>query len=189
MAANNPISVNLGLPATPDIKDKQLFVEFLRVYNAINNLARALDTYSGSTQESEQYWDQIEIKAIRVQNLTKLYPIFSVDVPAGAMINVYNVSGVLHARLASAADNTKPARGFSTAAVSSGDRGEVLLLGANTHLSGLTPGTLYYLSEASLTGQVTETAPVTVGNLIQPVGFAVSSSVLFFNPTLLGDIV
>lgn len=186
---SNGISINLGLPATPDTKDAKDFIELTRIYNAINALARAVDTYTGTLQEVQAYWDQVGTSDIRLQNLSKLYPIFDVDVLPGAMINVYNSSGVLHARLAKAADGTKPARGFSTGAVSAGSVGEIFLLGLNTHLTGLTPGLLYYLSSTSTTGQIQNPAPAVAGNLVQPVGFALTSTSLFFNPTLEGKIV
>lgn len=41
-------SFNLGLPATPEISERQQFQEFIRVYNAINILADFLDSYTNS---------------------------------------------------------------------------------------------------------------------------------------------
>jgi hypothetical protein len=184
-----PLSVNLGLAASPDVEDKRLFAEFTRIYNAITAVARALDSYTGALQANPADWPDIGTSEVLLHRLAKIYPIFDSAVLPGAMINVYNVAGVLHARLASAADGTKPARGFSTAAVTLGAVGEVFLFGLNTHISGLTPGTLYYLSSTSLTGQIVPAAPAVVGNLVQPVGFALSDTVLFFNPTLEGIIV
>lgn len=189
MAGSQQLSINLGLPATPDVKDPTIFVELLRVYNAINAVARGLDTYTGALPALPEDYDYLGLSNLRDQNISRMYPIFDVDVLAGAMINVYNVAGVLHARLANATDGTKPARGFAAATVTSGNRGEIVLLGLHPLLSGLTPGALYYLSAVSATGQITSAAPATVGNLVQPVGFALSDTAIWFNPTLLGTIV
>lgn len=189
MASSFQTTINLGLPATPDIEDKKYYIEFTRIYNAINAVARAIDTYTGSIEEDIAYWNQVGISDIRLQNISRIYPIFDDTVLPGAMINLYNVSGIIHARLAKAADATKPARGFSVASVTSGLNGEIALIGANNHLTGLTPGELYYLSATSTSGQIVSAAPSSAGNLIQPVGFALSSTTLYFNPTLEGKIV
>lgn len=186
---NQQISVNLGLPQLPNIEDPRLFKELLPIYNAINAVAIALDAYTGALSPAVEDYPSIGISDIHLQNIAKLYPIFSEPVVAGAMINVYNNSGILTARYAKAADATKPARGFSTASVAAGDRGELMLLGLNVHISGLTPGSLYYLSSTSTTGQIVITAPVVSGNVIQSVGFALDANTLFFNPSLLGAIV
>lgn len=183
------ISVNLGLPQLPNQDDPKLFKELLLLYNAINAIGRALDAYTGALSPAVEDYPSIGVSDIHLQNIAKLYPVFSEDVVVGAMVNVYNNAGVLTARYAKAADGTKPARGFATNNVSAAARGEVILLGINVHVSGLTPGSLYYLSAASTSGQVVATAPAVSGNSIQPVGFALDSSTLYFNPTLLGAIV
>lgn len=45
MAANE-LSVDLGLPATPETQNAELFKELLRIYNAINILATGVDKYT-----------------------------------------------------------------------------------------------------------------------------------------------
>lgn len=40
-------TINLGLPAIPETTDPKLFLELVRVYNAINLLAQGLDSYTG----------------------------------------------------------------------------------------------------------------------------------------------
>lgn len=189
MASQLQLSVNTGLPAIPDTPDPVLFREMVRIYNAVNAIAFALDAYTGALPALPAEFADVGLSDILVQNISRFYPIFDDTVVAGAMCHVYNVAGVLHARLASALDDTKPARGFATAAVTATNRGELILLGRNSYLSGLTPGDLYYLSEVSLTGQITNAAPATSGNLVQPVGYALSDTSIWFNPTLLGTIV
>lgn len=48
MPSTRKNSINLGLPATPEVQDRQLFQEFVRVYNAVNLLADFLDIYTNS---------------------------------------------------------------------------------------------------------------------------------------------
>lgn len=189
MASLTSLTTNLGLSQVPETDDRKLFFELQKVYNAINALARNLDSYTGATSAAVADMPEIGVSSILLQRLTRLYLLFDETVVSGAMINVYNNSGVLHARLAKAADGTKPARAVAVAATTSGEYGELLLLGALPFYSGLTPGTLYYLSPTSTSGQITAVKPVTAGQLVQPVGFALSTSSLFFNPTLEGDIV
>lgn len=184
MAANNQTSINTGLSQLPDNPDdiSKVYPELVKIYNAIKILSQNIDTYTGALQQPASAWPNIGLNTILSQNIDKLYVIYDETVIAGAMIHLYNVSGVLHARLAKAADATKPARGFSSNAVTSGDYGEVILFGLNSFFAGLTIGATYYLSPTSTTGQVTTTKPTTAGQVVQAVGFALSGASLFFNP-------
>lgn len=97
---------------------------------------------------------------------------------ASALVNFW-ASGV---RNASAADSTKLAWGFVTVGVSEGDPATVYLFGAvDTALSGLTPGTVYYLSAAT-PGAVVAVAPSSAGNLVQQIGIAATATQLVFDP-------
>lgn len=46
MPSTAQYTVNLGLPAIPESVDPKLFPELVRIYNALNLLAQALDTYT-----------------------------------------------------------------------------------------------------------------------------------------------
>ena len=46
---------------------------------------------------------------------------------------------------------------------------------------GLTPGDLYYVSDTE-SGMLTNTAPVTVGHFVTPVGIALSPTLMVLNP-------
>jgi hypothetical protein len=99
---------------------------------------------------------------------------------AGDMVNVYNSSGE-KVRKANAGDTTKPATGFVTAAVSSGDDATVYFAGSIiTGLSGLTPGAAQYLDTTG--GGITETAPFGDGEVVQFLGTALSSTSMIFDP-------
>lgn len=101
----------------------------------------------------------------------------SENLAAGDFVNVWNDSGTRRCRKADASNN-RPAHGFVTSAVTSGNNATVFQNGENTGLSGLTPGTLMFL--ATTAGTATATAPSSVGHIIQPVGYALSTTSILF---------
>lgn len=103
---------------------------------------------------------------------------------AGALVNIFDVTGTATARNANATDATKPAQGFVLAATTSPANATVYFPGQIvTGVSGLTTGAPVYLSAAT-SGAVTPTAPSTTGNLIQQVGSALSPTSFVFQPLL-----
>jgi hypothetical protein len=102
-------------------------------------------------------------------------------IAAGAAVNLYSDAGVLTARNAVATDTSKPANGFVRDAVSSGGTAVVFPQTGKTNdsLTGLTPGAAYFL-DPTTPGTLTTTAPTTVGQSVQPVGVALSSTSLQF---------
>lgn len=108
----------------------------------------------------------------------------SADLAAGAFVNIWSSSGAIRVRPADATDDSKPADGFVLAPVTSGDPATVYGLGAqNTQLSGLTPGTEYFL-DTSGAGGVTSPAPSS--GLQQSLGKADSATALIFTPQIIG---
>ena len=101
----------------------------------------------------------------------------SANVNAGQLVNQWNNGGVQNVQ---PADNTAglPAHGFALATVLSGASVQVAFAGQNTAVAGLTPGPVY-LSSA---GAMTSTPPSTAGQLLQPVGVALSSTRMVFMP-------
>lgn len=94
--------------------------------------------------------------------------------PAGSFIS-FTSGGV---ELADNSDATKPAQGFVLEAVASGDPATVYVTGINTALSGLTPGSPYFLGTG---GQATATAPTfAIGTICQSLGYAQSATELVF---------
>jgi predicted RecA/RadA family phage recombinase len=188
MAAKDQYSTNLGLSILPEIDQAQypgIYLECFRLRNALRILQSTLDTYTGALSEDSKYWDQVQpTSSSRVQNISKVYAITSESINPGNVVNFYSNSGVLTARKANATDITKPARAYcsSPSAVSSGAYGEFVLLGMCPYITGLTPGAPYYLSATA--GLITATAPSGSGNAVQPIGYAINSSNLWFNPSL-----
>lgn len=105
----------------------------------------------------------------------------SENIAAGAIINIFSNAGVATMRNANATDQTRPAHGYVLLSVSSAATGTYYGGGSiDTALSGLTPGTTYYLNTSN--GAVTATPPSTTGNIVQEVGQALSASSLAFFP-------
>ncbi len=93
------------------------------------------------------------------------------DLSAGNWVNIYDATGTMSCRKADAA-TAKPAHGFVLASVTSGNNATVYLMGQkNTGKSGLTGGTVYFLSSVTPGGEAT--APVfTSGYIAQRLGIA-----------------
>lgn len=100
---------------------------------------------------------------------------------AGALVNVYNNAGTPNCRNANATASGKEAHGYVIASVSSSGTATVYLTGRIAALAAsvANAGDLYLSTTA---GQATLTAPATVGNIVQQVGFAYSTTAAQFNP-------
>lgn len=105
----------------------------------------------------------------------------SENLASGALVNVWDNSGVASFRNANGATTGKKAHAFVLSAASSGafvqgySAGQVI-----SGLSGLTPGATEYLAASA--GATTETPLSTSGQLSQEVGVALSSSSMLFLP-------
>lgn len=99
---------------------------------------------------------------------------FSEAVAAGALVDL---SGT-QARNADASTQ-RSAMGFVLTAVASGASGKVYMSGLISGLTGLTFGARYFLGAA---GGVALNAPTAAGSIIQPIGRAVSTTSIEFNP-------
>lgn len=155
--------INLGIPKFPSTQDPILASEFLRLYNAINIMATTLDTMQ-----------------------CRIPVVFKEAVALGAMVNIYpDTAGTgLFARQAINTSMGMMAHGYCPENdVQIDDVGEIIAMGIHPFITGLTPGTTYYLSGTA--GIVTPSKPVGAGRIVQPIGFATSSTQLFVNPNLL----
>lgn len=101
------------------------------------------------------------------------------NLAAGDLIYV-NSSG--EAFKADANSEAKEAIGFVLSSITAAATGDIYLgSGIITGLTGLTAGARYYLS-ASTAGGVATTKPSGANDIIQQVGFALSSTELYFEP-------
>lgn len=157
--------IDTQLPVFPrKVADPQAQAELAAIYNAFINLQLGVD---------------------RLHRGTGLY---DAATSYGQIVNIYN-SGGTHVRLADAAAGiVYPALAFCpvTENVLINEQNEVQFFGPIYGLTGIVPGTIYYLSDATPGGYITS-KPVGAGKIVQPIGFGVDSTTLFFNPTLLYD--
>lgn len=99
------------------------------------------------------------------------------NIPAASLVNVWASSGA-KLRLATNASVGLPADGFVLNSIASAATGPFYGPGSIiTGLSGLTPGSRYYLGAA---GAITATIPS--AGVLQEVGVAISATRLLFNP-------
>lgn len=175
---NSPF--NLNLPETPQTPNKEIFNELAPIYQALQTLQQAITTYTGMVVPFSEYWPSLHpSETIFPQNQNRLFPIFSENVAAGAMVNLWNDAGVVKARYANATNNTKPCHGYAPSSVISPANGEVVLFnGLNLSITGMTPGQRYWLNTTN--GQIVAGPPVAAGNIEQTVGLALSSTVFYF---------
>lgn len=146
------------LPRTPGTRDMEEYYELLKVYQAIQNLTLELDRRIGA-----------------------VFVTYSEAVTYGQGVSLYNDAGTLKARLSNLTTSAKPVRGFCSevAGVASGATGLVLLTGKIVGMTGLTPGALYYGSNTP--GAYSTSA----GTVPQVVGYALSTTELYINPTII----
>lgn len=101
------------------------------------------------------------------------------DIAAGDLVNVYNNAGTANVVPADNTSSTTFANGVALSAISNTTSGTITFGAVKvTGLSGLTPGQLFL----DTAGGVTSTAPSSSGDVVQPVGLAITSSVAIFNP-------
>lgn len=176
MAGENS-KILLGLPnLPPDTIDQKLWSEFLTVYRAIQNLLVGVSEFSGVDAP-----DAIEIasmdptKYLLGANLARWYPTADIGILRGQMVKP-STSGSNRCTTANAAVGlvNSPAIGVANQSVSAGQKVEVITNGITDAIGGMVPGTLYYLSPTS--GAVQNLRPVAAGQVIQPIGWAMSPS-------------
>jgi hypothetical protein len=184
-------SINTGLQQTPDLTDIQsvgkLSFQFISIYNAIQALQQAIDNYTGNAPATPTTSTSPATpeSTILVGNTANMWCVANANINAGYLVNLFNSSGVTKAQLADAAiTGTYPAMGISMNNASAGGNLQVLLLGLFNFGGSVTPGAVYYLSDA-VAGGITVTPPTTgSGHLLQPVGFGVDTNSMWFNPDL-----
>jgi hypothetical protein len=98
---------------------------------------------------------------------------------AGDFVNLFNSSG-LKAQKANATTAAKRAHGYVLAAFGSGASATVYTNSINTAVTGQTVGADVFLSTTA--GGATGTAPSTTGNIVQPIGVALSATSVLFEP-------
>ena len=181
MSNQQTFSTKTGLSVLPEIDQQQypsIYLDALRLRSALQAIQAALDNYTGMATIPSSIRSQLTpLSQDKLANLTKTYVQATENIPAGRMVNFYNNSGTIAARQANASTG-KPCHAFTNVAVTSGDWGEFIRMGACTSVSSLTIGSTYYLSNTD--GLISLTA----GTVSQKIGYAMGTSLLVFNPAL-----
>lgn len=154
------------------------------VYDFASATIATLITYCGVGTYDVVYWPLLATdpgQLLFEGNLNKVYCIANVAITAGQYINLFNVAGVLQARLATGAAIGTQADGYCNADVAIGAVGEFIMSrGNNNHRTGLVVGQRYWLNVAT-PGSIRTTAPIAAGNVEQYLGIAVSTTELITN--------
>ena len=95
-------------------------------------------------------------------------------ISAGDFVNINPATGDI--RLADNSNN-RAAQGFSLTAISIGNADTIYFEGGNNALTGLTPGTPYFLDTA---GSATATPTTTAGEILQCLGVACDATTINF---------
>lgn len=160
-------SLPLGLDMAPMTKDTENLQDFYRLYNACKLLAEGIDAYTGIVGIPQADWKTTGPASIMVQNMCRHYAYFAAAATPGQLMGLNSsgqgVLGVIGTVI-----------GWSPAAVTAGQWGEIRLFGLHANVTGLTPGLNYYAS--STPGGITNTVTA------QRVGKALLTNRLFFNP-------
>jgi len=174
--------IQTGLPLLPDDSvPPQIYGAFLYLHQAIQNLQRGISQYTGIDSYPSSDWSSLTYPDTLLESqLTRMYPIASVVIARGQVVNLFNNAGVLNARLAVASGASTMAHGIANTSAGIGERLELnWLRGVLDSVGGMTLGTLYYLS--TVAGAVQPGPPVNPGELVQPVGLALASSTLLMD--------
>lgn len=174
-------SINLGLPNLPDPPDPAFMSELIRIYNAIRNLAVAVDAYTGAqAAEASVYSQTPATSTVLIQNMYRFYVKFDFTATYGKTIYIYNNAGVATAGLADATVANKRMRGWCSTilGVTAGQFGEVMLGGLCTAIGGLTAGNVYY------NGNTPGSISASPGTNSQKIGYAIGTTQLIVNPEL-----
>lgn len=168
---------------TPDEVPPEYRAAFTQIYSAIQQLISTLINNCGIAPRNSSEWLQLAGSSVTILggNMNRFYVTATENISYGAAINLYNNAGTINVRNANATDNTKPCRGFcsNSNGIAAGQVGEVQVNTGVVSITGLTPGSNYYLSTTS--GLIAPTPAVATGNIEQYAGFAISNTVLLFN--------
>ena len=165
-----------SLPIQPSTElSPQLWSELSVIYRAIQSLLDGVSRFSGIDPTEQAYWkDVTPADTVLTGNLTRMYPIASVAIAAGQIINLFSDAGVIKARLANASGADTMAHGIANNAAAVGAQFEMQWLsGYVTSISGMTVGIQYWLSTTA--GAVQNLPPTAAGTIQQQIGFSLAA--------------
>lgn len=180
-------STNLGLGVLPEFsqtQDPAIFADSVRVRNALRVLQGTLDVRTGYTGPDLTSMTGADSSYVTQQNYSRIYVKTSQDFLPGEMARFYNSAGIITADRAYANGAGFSAKALATHAIASGAYGEFLLEGMYYGYTGLTPGATYYLADTSGGFPRAGRIDTVTGTVTRIVGFAVTSTSLYFRPNL-----
>ncbi len=181
-------STNLGLGVLPEFsqtQDPAIFADSVRVRNALRVLQGTLDVRTGYTGPDLASMVSADSSYVTQQNYSRLFVKTTQDFLPGEMARFANIAGAIVAERAYSNGVGHAAKAFAKTTIAAGVFGEFILEGMCYSLTGLTPGYTYYL--ADVTGGFPRSGRVAnaPGTVLQAVGFAVTTTSLYFRPTML----
>lgn len=176
----------IGLPQLPTNVDPKIEPDLRDLYNALRNLSYQIGQYGGFEPVAEGYNNANNVEYTAGPYKRRLYAEATEAITYGQLVNILDTAGVPQIQLADATTSAKPCHGIcntlGTCAI--GATIEVALPGCYvTSIGGMTCGRRYFLS-AAFPGGATSTAPAVAGNIVQPVGFALTPTIFYFWPSL-----
>lgn len=183
MAIVNSSKIQTGLPQFPDGIPSELQPAFIQIYNAIQNLSKAVSLYAGVDQQPSDWWSQLTLDdSLFAQNMNRVYLKCNEAIPYGGMVSPILVGTELQMRLANATNNTRFAVGMCSTenGKAAGEFAEFMMgYGLVTGIIGMTTGARYWLN--TVNGQIVAAPAVGAGNIEQYIGWAMSPSRLFMS--------
>lgn len=168
------------LPPNPaDTTPQEVYGEIFNLYRACQLLQDAMSRFCGVDPQDPSVRSQLTYQDTLLEgNHSRFYPIASVPILRGQLVNLFNSGGQLQARLAKADSMTTKAHGIANEAAAAGAQFEVYYgrVCADS-IVGLTLGQDYYLS-TSIAGSPQATRPSVAGQIIQQIGVALSPATL-----------
>lgn len=173
MATKPSMSINLGLPAAPEVDSPELYGALLPVYNAVKNTMYAVDSYTGNGLITTEEYSQVNAYSqLSAYKINVMYIQLTETVTKGQIVNIWNSGG---ARGRKAVGGTSRGHAFALDSGVAGQHIPICFQGLCTLIGGLTPGSEYYLSVTA--GAITPTATH------HRVGTAIGPNHLWFSPT------
>lgn len=196
-------SINTGLQQTPDLTDimsaGKLGFQFISIYNAINVLAQAIDTYTGNTPPDAQGNNQNQPpdQTVTLGNFSSFWATAAVSISSGFLVAINSAGQIVLASpngsQVTTGTNQSPntpgaptnaACGIAVSSASAGAQIHVMLRGlVNFGTGNLKPGAIYY--PGSSPGSLTyNPGGMTAGWGKQVIGVALNSALMFVAPSL-----
>jgi hypothetical protein len=172
------LSLNLGLDVMPISQSPDTLPDLLRLYNACNLLASQIDDFTGAIGAEPSTWSQQGASRIVTQNGARLYCQTTEALSPGNVVTLYNSGATTLAKKAGGSTWQGYARGFVLDTFAANSWCEIFLIGVNNAIAGMTPGTVYYISEGT-PGLIA----ASTGTHAQKVGYALSTTQLWFCPS------